>query len=118
MTGQEFITQIEGYYGPYERKVQQAVCLEWALKYEYALDKILPEVMKSFSSQYKMVPDVSVFEKAGEPYNGRDVVTGLTTSWKGELRPPVEVPQITEGEIMDADELREEMAKLVKKMKA
>lgn len=70
----EFLDRVQGYYGPYNN-IQGREIVRYLAKYERSytnwLDILYDEVLKNYSSRWKLPPDIAVFEEVKELVKGR-----------------------------------------------
>jgi len=70
MTKESFLGTLEAYYGQKYPTVQaHFISLYLADRIPRALDMLLSETLKSFSSQYGKLPDIAVFESLRKQVN-------------------------------------------------
>ena len=65
----EFVKQIEEYYGDYRPKVKEMVMIYIYPLSGSQLDRLWKEVILKFSGQYKVPPDVAIFQKLRREIN-------------------------------------------------
>lgn len=62
MTAKQFVFEIQEYYGMNYSKGQLTRMVDWFRKNDGILGELLEAVIKGFSGQYKVLPDIAVFE--------------------------------------------------------
>ncbi|MBL7006361.1 MAG: hypothetical protein ISR78_04690 [Spirochaetia bacterium] len=69
----DFMTRIQGYYGNYSNGQGPEVVkylVPFTERYEDYLEKLFTYTLKSFSSRWKMPPDIAIFEDAKDFVKG------------------------------------------------
>lgn len=98
MTAKEFISKIQDYYGLEYRKGAQIDLIIAYLNQRSAkyLICLFAAVVKEFSGQYKILPDIAVFEKVSS--SAYDIMENM------QHKQNLKTPAITDGEEVDYSE--------------
>lgn len=105
MTIEQFIFKIQDYYGMQYRKGEQIEMIGQYLKTKHAnyIKCLYSAVIKTFTGEYKMLPNIAVFEKlTDETYSILD-----EQKRKAQIQ-DLKTPAITDGEEVDySDEMKD-----------
>ena len=113
MTPQEFISEIQGYYGVKYSAVQLKYVGGWLTKkLPGALPLILIETMKQFSSSYKTAPGIKELEDAA-----KEVRTHRSHEIKQDVKLLPDEADITDEEAMENFKKINEMLDITSKEK-
>ena len=113
MIVKDFIVKIQDYYGQEYRKGTQLDLITAYLnvKSEKYLTCLFAAVVKEFSSQYKTLPDIAIFEKV--------IKATFEIMDTMQRKQDLSTPAITDGEEVDySDEIKALFAGMDKKFKA
>lgn len=111
----DFLTKIQGYYNlKYTKGTQLNMIATYISgKSEYYLDCLFIAVTRSFSGQYKTLPDIAIFEKL------TDVTYEIIEEQKRKAQiADLSRPQLTDGDEVDySEEMKGMFAKMDKRFR-